>query len=60
MSSAIFSAINSSPEDLKIMGEAGRLHIKDNFSWDMLSKSYIEFYDWLRNSGSNPSFMDIL
>ena len=60
MSSSIFSAINASPEDLKIMGETGRVHIKDNFSWDILSKSYITFYEWLRNGGSNPSFMDIL
>tara|TARA_Y100000389_G_C17442760_1_gene509674 strand:+ start:885 stop:2042 length:1158 start_codon:yes stop_codon:yes gene_type:complete len=60
MSSAIFSAINSNPEDLKIMGEAGRTYIKNSFSWDMLSKRYIEFYDWLQNSGSRPSFMDIL
>tara|TARA_B110001454_G_scaffold209084_1_gene222215 strand:+ start:5348 stop:6505 length:1158 start_codon:yes stop_codon:yes gene_type:complete len=60
ISSAIFSAINSNPENLKKMGGAGRVHIKDNFSWDLLSKSYITFYEWLRNGGSNPSFMDIL
>ena len=60
ISSAIFSAINSNPENLKKMGGAGRVHIKDNFSWDLLSKSYITFDEWLRNGGSNPSFMDIL
>ena len=60
ISSAISSAINLTPESLKKMGGAGRVHIKDNFSWDVLSKSYIAFYEWLRNGGSNPLFIDIL
>ncbi len=55
-----FSAINLTPESLKKMGGDGRVHIKDNFSWDVLSKSYIAFYEWLRNGGSNPLFIDIL
>ena len=35
----IYSAINLTPESLKKMGGDGRVHIEDNFSWDVLSKS---------------------
>ncbi|SVE20371.1 uncharacterized protein METZ01_LOCUS473225, partial [marine metagenome] len=59
ISSAIYSANNLSPNNLKNMGHSGREYIKDNFSWDILSKNYITFYDWVRNGGSNPFFIDI-
>ena len=41
------------------MGQLGRTYIKDYFSWDVLGKDYLAFYDWVRNGGSTPSFMDI-
>lgn len=58
--SAINSAISLDEESLKNMGKSGRIHIKNNFSWDVLSNTYIAFYEWVRNNSSNPSFIDIL
>ena len=56
----IIKAANSlNKNDLKNMGQLGRTYIKDYFSWDVLGKDYLAFYDWVRNGGSTPSFMDI-
>ena len=57
--SAILAANSLNKNDLKNMGQLGRTYIKDYFSWDVLGKDYLAFYDWVRNGGSTPSFMDI-
>ena len=57
--SAISAANSLNKNDLKNMGQLGRIYIKDYFSWNVLSKDYLAFYDWVRNGGSTPSFMDI-
>jgi len=50
-----------SSDDLHAMGEKGREHIVDSFSWDMVARRTQEFYEWVvedpENSGSwRPSF----
>ena len=57
---AISEANTCDKTDLKDMGNLGRKYIEEHFSWNVLSKDYLAFYDWVRNGGTPPHFMDIL
>lgn len=56
---AISEANTCDKTDLKDMGNFGRKYIEEHFSWNVLSKDYLTFYDWVRNGGTPPHFMDI-
>ena len=42
------------------MGNRGRQYIKNHFSWIVLEKYYLTFYDWIINDGPIPDFVDTL
>jgi len=58
--SAISSANNLDQNNLKEMGNRGRQYIKNHFSWIVLEKYYLTFYDWIINDGPIPDFVDTL
>ena len=57
---AISEANTCDKTDLRNMGNLGRKYIEEHYSWGVLSKDYLAFYDWLKNGGTPPDFMDII
>jgi hypothetical protein len=51
------STLRLSPEELNSMGAAGRLLVKQNFSWKEVAKKMNVIYEWILSKKETPSYL---
>lgn len=54
---AMIEAISMSSEEINEMGQRGRNWVSSEFSWDTVSRRYLEAYEWILGQGEKPSFI---
>ena len=57
ISEALRSAVNQSPEQLKIMGQRGKELVSAEYTWNKSAQKLIELYEWLLGRRERPSFV---
>jgi glycosyltransferase involved in cell wall biosynthesis len=53
----LLSAISKSDEDLKLMGDRGKLLISSKYVWENVASKTVILYEWLLGMGAKPDFV---
>ena len=54
---AIQDAIHRPQQELKEMGQRGRVLVEQQYTWKSVAEQTVQLYDWLLGQGQQPSFV---
>jgi len=57
LASALTQAFASSSEELRKMGDRGRVYAESTFGWAQIAKQMTEVYSWMLNGRERPNFL---
>lgn len=55
LAEALQTALQTSPAELRIMGERGRVWMARDFCWGRIARDMLRVYDWIDHGGAPPS-----